>query len=242
MKARTCDYLIDFWAASSAKVSGHSKFELEQSLKFARKALLAFLLAVVSYLAIAAAWAWVAFPSAAQGLPQASAMPLSPRQVEILLKVEDPDFFYHSGLSAWSGQGLATITSSLARSVYLGDTQFDGATGAFQRFYRGAFDCCKKIDIGRDVMALVLDHKLDKSQQLAAYAALVYLGTQEGKQVRGFENAAMSYYGKPLDLLTEPEFVGLVAMIKAPNLYHPVKNPTQFVQRLVQVNAQLQNE
>ncbi|KQV58068.1 hypothetical protein ASE26_24255 [Duganella sp. Root198D2] len=204
--------------------------------------MLAFLLAVASYLAIAAAWAWVAFPSAARGLPQAGLMPLSPRQVEILLKIEDPGFFNHRGLSAWSGQGLATITSSLARSVYLGDTRLDGATGAFQRFYRGVFDCCKKIDIGRDVMALVLDHKLDKQRQLAAYAALVYLGTQEGKQVHGFEDAAISYYGKALDLLTEPEFVGLVAMIKAPNLYHPVNNPTRFVQRLVQVNAQLRND
>lgn len=198
------------------------------------------LLAVASYLAVAAAWALLAFPSAARGLPQASAMPLSPLQVEILLKVEDPAFYRHSGLSVFGGQGLATITSSLARTAYLGDVQFDGATGAFQRFYRGVFDCCKKIDIGRDVMALVLDRKLSKPRQLAAYATLVYFGSQEGRQVRGFEDAALSYYGKPLDLLTEQEFVGLVAMIKAPNLYHPVKNPALFVQRLVQVNAQLQ--
>lgn len=169
----------------------------------ARKVLLAMLLAVASYLAVAATWAWMAFPSAARALPQASAMPLSPRQAELLLKVEDPGFYHHSGLNIWSGQGLAAITSSLARSVYLGDTQFDGATGVFQRFYRAVFDCCKKIDIGRDVMA---------------------------------------YYGKPLDLLTEQEFIGLVAMIKAPNLYHPVRNPAQFVQRLVQVNSQLRNQ
>ena len=201
-----------------------------------------FLLALACYLAIAAIWAWLAFPSAAQGLPQASAMPLSPAQVEILLKVEDPDFDSHSGLSVFGGQGLATITSSLARTAYLGDTQFDGATGVFQRFYRGVFDCCKKIDIGRDVMALVLDRKLSKPRQLSAYATLVYLGSQEGKQVRGFEDAAISYYGKTLDLLTEQEFVGLVAMIKAPNLYHPVKNPAQFVQRLMQVNSQLQEK
>ncbi|KQZ44714.1 hypothetical protein ASD58_00130 [Duganella sp. Root1480D1] len=200
------------------------------------------LLAVASYLTVAAAWAWIAFPSAAQGLPQAAAMPLSPRQVEILLKVEDPDFFHHAGLSVLHGQGLATITSSLARSVYLGDTQLDGAAGAFQRFYRSVFDCCRKIDIGRDVMALVLDRKLDKHRQLAAYSAMVYLGTQEGKQVHGFEDAALSYYAKPLGLLTEEEFVGLVAMIKAPNLYHPVKNPALFVQRLVQVNVQIQKK
>lgn len=31
-------------------------------------------------------------------------------------------------------------------------------------------------------------------------------------------------------------------MIKAPNLYHPVRHPAEFVQRLVQVNAQLQNK
>ncbi|WP_426343397.1 transglycosylase domain-containing protein [Pseudoduganella sp. R-32] len=204
--------------------------------------MLALLLALAGYLAVAAAWAWAAFPAAVQNLPQASAVPLSPRQVEILLQVEDPDFYHHSGLSVLAGQGLATITSSLARSVYLGEAQFDGATGAFQRFYRGVFDCCKKIDIGRDVMALVLDRKLGKPQQLAAYSALVYMGTQEGRQVRGFGAAALSYYGKPLDRLSEQEFVGLVAMIKAPNLYHPVRNPAQFVQRLMQVNVQLRNQ
>lgn len=204
--------------------------------------MLAFLLVLATYLAIAATWAWQAFPSAARALPPPSPVPLSSHQVEILLKVEDPDFYNHSGLSAWSGQGLATITSSLARSVYLGDTQFDGAMGALQRFYRGVFDCCKKVDIGRDVMALVLDRKMSKPQQLAAYSTLVYMGTQEGRQLHGFESAALSYYNKPLDRLTEQEFVGLVAMVKAPNLYHPVKNPAQYAQRLAQVDAQLQHK
>lgn len=202
--------------------------------------LFAVLLSVLAlYLVVAAAWAWLAFPEAAAGLPTQGGSLLTARQEEILLRVEDPAFYQHVGLSVDSGQGLATITSSLARAVYLGDTRFNGVSGVFQRVYRSVFDCCKKVDIGRDVMALVLDRKLSKAQQLAAYSRLVYLGSHDGKQLRGFEEAAQSYCGKPLAQLAEREFVGLVAMIKAPNHYHPRKNPESYAQRVAQVEALL---
>ena len=51
------------------------------------------------------------------------------------------------------------------------------------------------------MMALVLNAHLSKERQLAAYVTRVYMGTNDGTQVRGLQQAATSYLGKPLDQL-----------------------------------------
>ena len=45
---------------------------------------------------------------------------LQPRHVQALIKVEDPTFLQHPGLNISKGQGLTTITSVLARDLFLG--------------------------------------------------------------------------------------------------------------------------
>lgn len=197
------------------------------------------LLFLTAYLGIAAAWAMVSFDGAMAHLPAVEHRSLSAPQTAILLKVEDPTFYTHHGLSLADGQGAATISSALAREIYLSDRRLSGAEGVFQRFYRAVFGCCRKIDLGRDAMALVLDAKLPKERQLALYADSVYMGTHRGMQVHGLEQAAQSYLGKPLRDLTEHEFIGLVAMIKAPNQYHPLKAAAAHAQRVARIEALL---
>jgi len=199
--------------------------------------LLAFLAA---YLAIAAAWAWNAFDAAVRSAPPAETVQLSERQTAILLRVEDPGFYEHSGLNVGPGQGVATISSALVRELFLGKGRLEGLPGMFQAVYRGVFDCCKRIDLGRDVMALVLNARMSKREQLARYAAGVYMGGHEGRQLSGLAQAARGYLGKPLENTTEEEFVRLVAMIKAPNHYHPARNPAALAQRAARIHALLQ--
>jgi hypothetical protein len=117
------------------------------------------------------------------------------------------------------------------------DVQLDGTNGAFQTFYRRVFDCCKKIDLGRDVMALVLNANLSKEKQLAAYVAKVYMGRNKGIQLKGLEQASGSYLGKPLKQITDQEFAGLVGMIKAPNHFHPIRSRPAYDLRVARVNA-----
>jgi membrane peptidoglycan carboxypeptidase len=198
--------------------------------------LLALLLA---YLSIVAAWAWTAFDDAIASAPLSQSVQLSERQTAILLRVEDPAFYAHSGLSIGQGQGAATISSALARDVFLVDARLQGGERFLQSLFRGVFGCCKRIDLGRDVMALVLDARLSKQEQLARYAATVYMGTHDGRQINGLAQAARSYLGKPLGEATEPEFIRLVAMIKAPNHYHPSKNPAALAERSARIAALL---
>lgn len=194
-------------------------------------------LAVAAYLLVAASWAWLNADALLARVPLESRALLSERQTAILLRAEDPDFFTHRGLSIAPGQGLATISSALARDLFLYGEPLGGVAGAMQSLYRGVFDCCKRIDLGRDVMALVVNAKLSKERQLALYAGSVYMGTHDGAQVQGLPDAALRYAGKPLAQLNPQEFIGLVAMIKAPNQYHPSKAPAEHARRAVRIAA-----
>ena len=47
---------------------------------------------------------------------------LSKRQKEILLKVQDPGFYDHSGIDLWTpGAGLTTITQAIVKKLYFND-------------------------------------------------------------------------------------------------------------------------
>lgn len=202
-------------------------------------ALLALLAVLFVYLAIAAGWAVASVDTLLARQPATQASPLSPRQLAILLKIEDPTFLTHHGLSLANGQGVATISSAVARELFLYDAPMTGLSGAMQRIYRAVFECCKKFDLGRDMMALVLDASASKERQLAIYAATVYMGRHEGRQVRGLAAAAHAYLGKPLVAVDDDEMAGLVAMIKAPNEFHPVRNRDAYQLRLERVRAVL---
>lgn len=191
------------------------------------------------YLAVAASWARLCVDELLAQQPAAAHAPLSPRQRAILLKIEDPTFDTHPGLSLADGHGVATVSSAVARDLFLYDGRLGGIKGALQGLYRGVFECCKKVDLGRDMMALVLDARVSKERLLAMYVAGVYMGRHEGRQVRGLEQAAQAYLGKPLAALDEGEMAGLVAMIKAPNDYHPVRNRAVYAARLARVRAVL---
>lgn len=204
-------------------------------VKWAFSGIAAFL---IFYLGTVWVWANSAAPYLLGEIsPGDPAAELRPDQVEALIRVEDPSFFDHHGLDISNGQGLTTITSSVARTLFLGNHQLDGLRGSMQSLYRAVFNCCKRIDIGRDIMALVLDSHATKQEQLRHFVGGAYLGSFDGKAIVGFTDAAQAYFGKTLAELTNDEFLGIVAMLLAPNHYHPVKNPRIHAQRVERVKA-----
>lgn len=155
----------------------------------------------------------------------------------MLLQVEDPTFYRHHGLSLADGQGVATISSALARDLFLLDARLDGVQGALQGFYRAVFACCKRVDIGRDAMSLVLDARLSKRAQLDRYVATVYMGTRGKLALHGLDAASQATFGKPLARTDAAQFIELVALIKAPDGYDPLRHGADLRRRSERIAA-----
>ena len=207
-------------------------------MKYLKLTLVALFLSMAVYLLVVFLWASAVADQLLSKAPfPGEATSLDPRHVRAIIKIEDPTFLQHSGLNLSKGQGVTTITSVLARDLFLGTHDVDGFGGAMQSFYRGVFNCCRKVDLGRDVMALVLDTHATKQQQLGRYVESTYFGSMDGKRVVGFEAAAQAYYGKDLARLTDQEFYGLLAMPMAPNRYHPVRHPALHAERAKRIEA-----
>ena len=52
-----------------------------------------------------------------------------------------------------------------------------------------------------------------------------------GRGAKGIEQAALAWYGRPLDDLVPEERLLLIALMKGPSHYHPVCRPERFAQR-----------
>lgn len=191
-----------------------------------KRILLVFSVAIAAYLTIVGIWAIFSVEELLEKEQvNEEKTQMTKKQLSNLLKIEDPTFYEHIGIDLSSGQGLTTITSSIARDIFLFRQKLPGVKGVFQTFYARVFQCCKKVDFGRDVMAIVLDFHLSKEKQLHFYVSNSYMGEHDGEGIIGLNQASKVYYGKPLSVTTHREFIGLVAMLKAPNQFHPIKNP-----------------
>lgn len=193
---------------------------------------------VILYLGIVALWANSVVVELLQETPSANhQIKIHPRHLAALIRIEDPAFYEHHGLNISKGQGVTTISTVVARDLFLRHHDLGGIKGAFQSFYRMVFDCCKRIDIGRDIMGVVLDSHATKQQQLNLYINNTFWGTLDRKVVVGMEAAAQAYYGKDVSELSDDEFYGIIAMPIAPNRYHPIANPDLHAERVRRIRA-----
>lgn len=85
---------------------------------------------------------------------------LTSRQLEILLKVEDPHFFEHKGVDLFTpGAGITTITQGLVKQLY------------FDQFKPGIAKIKQTL-----IAVCVLDLLMSKEDQLRLFINTVYLG------------------------------------------------------------------
>lgn len=183
------------------------------------------------YFGVTILWANASYQELRKGF-QAEVIVLPADFEKDLLRIEDPRFYQHHGVDISLGQGATTITSIVARDFFLYGSSLTGIKGGLQNFYRVVFDCCKQFDVSRDVMALVLDKKLSKSEQLSAFLYRSYWGAMSGAALMGIQTASSVYFEKPLHKLNRKEFIILVAMLKAPDVYNPVSNPAALQRRV----------
>lgn len=147
---------------------------------------------------------------------------LSPRQLEILLKVEDPQFFQHGGVDFSSpGAGVTTITQALVKLLY-----FDKFTPGIAKLKQTA------------IAVYALDPLMPKQEQLRLFINTAYLG----HDVRGFEQAAQAYFHKPFMQLSEEEYIAIVAMLIAPEVFDVQKFPGRNAERAARIKRVVSDE
>lgn len=163
---------------------------------------------------------------------------IPPRIVETVLLIEDRRFYAHPGIdpiavgrAVWTNftkggvlQGGSTITQQLAKNL----------------FYSPQRTWTRKLK--ESVAAFVLEAKYRKREILESYLNEIYLGQVGSVSVYGIGEAAHRYFGKRLQELTMAETALIVGMIKGPNNYSPVRNPTLAKERRDVVLRRLRDE
>lgn len=147
--------------------------------------------------------------------------------VNMLLLIEDQSYFKHSGVD------FKEIIRVLRDTVFF-DKPIRGASTITQQLIKNSL-LNKKQTIRRKLnealMALLLEFSFDKAFILTRYMNTVYLGQQGNQAVYGFNRGAQFYFQKPLKSLSIDELATLVALVKGPSFYHPIKYPQRLLKR-----------
>ena len=151
---------------------------------------------------------------------------LTDEQIQALLKVQDQNFYNHKGFDiSTPGTGVTTISQGLVKMYY-----FDDFKPGFQK-------------IAQTLIArFAFDVMTPKDTILKLFINDVYLGQQSGREVKGFEDAANIYLSKSFKELTWDEYLGLVAMIRAPNKLHYIKEKGANEERVSRIKKVLNGE
>jgi hypothetical protein len=145
------------------------------------------------------------------------------RRIRMLLAVEDPGFFHHRGIDFGTpGQGMTTLTQSLAKFLY------------FDRFRPGV----AKLELML-VARFALDRAFTKREQLEVFINYARFGASRGRPVIGFDDAARTFYGRAFQDLTDREYLTLVAMLMAPGRLDPARHPEANAERTNRIEALL---
>ncbi len=143
--------------------------------------------------------------------------------INSLIAVEDKRFYSHNGVDVkgvlralksnlFSGkikEGGSTITQQLVKNTYLS----------------GEKTLSRKLKEIK--LAILLENKFTKNQILEKYLNTVYFG----ENAYGIASASKKYFGKEVKDLTVSEGATLVACLKAPSYYNPIKNPKKARER-----------
>ncbi len=147
-----------------------------------------------------------------------------------ILAIEDIRFYKHGGVDTkgifraavnnilgGSKEGASTITMQVARNFYLSNER------SFKR------------KINEALLAIKIEHSLNKEQILELYINQIFLGQRS----YGFSAAAQIYFGKPLNKLNLAEIAVLAGLPKAPTNYNPFLYPKRAISRQRQVLANM---
>lgn len=150
-----------------------------------------------------------------------------PLLVEMLLAVEDRNFYSHWGVSP-KGLLRAFVANLRARRVVQG-----GSTLTQQLVKNRMLDSERNLlrKFNELFMAFSVERRLSKDQILHMYLNEIYMGQDGNRPIHGFGLASHYYFARPLHEVQLPELALLVAMIKGPSHYDPRRNAEQAQER-----------
>ena len=133
---------------------------------------------------------------------------------QAIIAAEDERFYEHGGIdvmgifraalanlvSGGKREGASTLTMQVARNFYLSSEK------TYTR------------KLSEALLAIKINRELSKDKVLELYINQIYLG----QRAYGFEAAARTYFGKPLDRLDLAEFAMLAGLPKGPSIYNPI--------------------
>jgi membrane carboxypeptidase/penicillin-binding protein len=182
-------------------------------------------------LAVVAVPAFIRAPRLVAQLDAAGILPFMPTalpgsRICALLAVQDPTIYRHQGIGLLAGPlGHTTVTQAICKGLF------------FNEFNPGLLRLGK---VRLMIIAWAFDRRIPKDMQLRLFLNLTYFGSLDGKEIHGFPDAATSFFGKDLQSLSEQEYLGLVAMLRAPNTYHVVRNPQANAARVRDIRKLLE--
>ena len=146
---------------------------------------------------------------------------------EIILVVEDRNFYDHRGVSFRSilrafvkntkalgiEEGGSTITQQLAKSLFFSPEQ------------------TIKRKIKEAIAAILIEVHYSKQEILLAYINDVFIAQSGRRAIHGFGLASQFFFGTDLKNLSLDQKALLVGMLKGPSLYSPIKNPLRAKSR-----------
>jgi len=148
--------------------------------------------------------------------------------VNMLLLVEDQSFFQHWGVDF----------KEILRVLYgyfFENKKIRGASTITQQLIKNTLLSSDKTlsrKINEMLMAILMEFNYDKNYILERYMNTVYLAQQGSIAVHGFASASNFYFSKNPEDLDLREMATLVALLKGPSYYNPVKHPDRLNKRV----------
>ena len=148
--------------------------------------------------------------------------------VNMLLLIEDQSFFQHWGVDF----------KEIVRVFYgylFEDKDIRGASTITQQLVKNTLlsrDKNLSRKINEAFMAMLMELNYDKNYILERYMNTVYLAQQGSMAIQGFASASQFYFDKKVDDLDLREMATLVALLKGPSYYNPVKHPDRLNKRV----------
>ncbi len=147
--------------------------------------------------------------------------------IRTLIAVEDREFKQHFGINPsaiiramWVNinagktiQGGSTITQQLVKNIFLSSQR-----SLIRKFNEAIY-------------ALLVEWHMDKSMIMTAYINQVFLTQKKQVAIHGFALASQFLFKKSLNQLGLEQQALLIAMIKGPSYYHPVRHPKRALKR-----------